>query len=148
MAFQLIKSVVDNQDYRGHAEKCTYTFTVPLPDQLGAGWTAEQLLNAHLPELTSQGSILLEWRLYEDKLSGTWTTDYKVEIVASASPLWWNLIIIGVLAAIFIIGVAWTIQNVEDIVKYSPGAGISIGIGMIAIAGVLLLALLTRQRRE
>ncbi len=147
MAFQLIKEEFHNQDYRGHAEKCTYTFTVNLPDQLGASWTAERHLNATITELQTQGSRLLEYRLWEDKLSGTWTTDYKCEIVASASPLWWNLIIIGVIGLLSLAVTAWAIQGVSDIVEYGgPAAvigGTAILIGILVVAGIYLM-----KRRE
>ena len=141
MAYQLIREEKMNQDFRGHAERCVYTFTVNLPDQLGASWRAEDLVNAHLTELQAQGSLLLELRLYENK-SGTFTTDYMVELIASASPLWWNAIILGVLAVLAIIFVFFTVKQVDDIVQYSPGAATAIGIGTTAIAiliGIVLL---------
>lgn len=141
MGFQLIDQGKFNQDYRGQAEKCVYTFKVLLPDQFGASWTAQQMLNGHITELQAQGSQLLEYKLYEDK-SGVFTTEYKVEMIASASPLWWNIIIIGVLALVSIIFISWTIQNVEDIADYSPGAVIAPSIAIVAVAvlaGVLLL---------
>jgi hypothetical protein len=150
MSCQLVKNEKYNQDYRGHAEKCTWTFTVNLPDQLGAGWTAERLAQAHITELHDQGSIILEFRLYEDKTSGTFTTDYRVEVVASASPLWWNLIILGVIGAIIVIGVAWTIQNIEDIAEYAPGAAtaLSVGLMLIPIAAVVLGVMARPKRRK
>jgi hypothetical protein len=141
MAYQLIKEVKANQEFNGHAERCVYTFRVNLPDQMGANWRAEDLVNAHVNELQAQGSLLLELRVYEDK-SGTFTTDYMVELVASASPLWWNAIILGVLAVLAIIFVFFTVKQVDDIAQYSPGAATAIGIGAIAIAvlfGIVLL---------
>jgi len=147
MAFQLIKEERVNQDYQGHAEACLYTFTVNLPDQMGASWSAEQHMNATITELQQQGSRLLEYRLWEDKLSGTFTTDYQCEIVASASPLWWNLIILGVIGLLTLLVTAWAISSVRDIAEYNPGAAIGISIGMIAIAAVLLVALISTRRR-
>ncbi len=141
MAYALIASEKMNQDYRGHAEKCTYTFDVLLPDQLGASWTARKMLEGHITELQTQGSILLEYKLYEDKLSGTFTTSYKVEIIASASPLWWNIIIVGVLALLSIIFISWAIQNVEDIAEYAPGAIVAPSIAVIAVAAVAAILL-------
>lgn len=146
MSFQLIANERFNQDFRGHAEKCVYTFTVNLPDQLGAGWTARQSLEAHIAELQNQGSILLEYRLYEDKLSGTFSTDYKVELVASASPLWWNLIIIGVLASLSLFAIAWSIQSIKDIAQYSPGLAAGISLGVVAVS-ILIGAWLFREFR-
>lgn len=139
MAFELIKEEFHNQDYRGHAEACVYTFTVNLPDQLGASWSAQQHINATITELQQQGALLLEYRLWEDKLSGTFTTDYKCEIIASASPLFWSIVIVAVLAAIIIGVTAWAIQGVSDIVEYG-GAGVSIGFGAVGLA-LLVFAL-------
>lgn len=142
MSYQLIKETKLNQDFRGHAERCVYTFSVDLPDQMGARWRAEDLVNAHITELQTQGSILLELRLYEDK-SPTWSTDYMVEVIASASPLFWQIIAIGVLTALSIIFIYLTVRQVEEIVEYSPGAAAAIGIGAgaVALAVVALIAL-------
>ena len=148
MAFQLVKGEKVNQDYRGPAEACLYTFTVNLPDQLGSRWSAEQHLNATMTELLQHGSVLLEYRLWEDKLSGIFTTDYKCEIVASASPLWWNLIILGVIGLLALLVTTWAISKVGDIAEYSPGAATGISIGMIAIAAVILAGLVLTRRRE
>lgn len=140
MAYRLVNEVKMNQDFRGHAERCVYTFQVNLPDQMGARWRADDLVNAHLTELQAQGSLLLELRLYEDA-SGTFTTNYMVELIASASPLWWNAIILGVLAVLAIIFVFFTVKQVDDIVQYSPGAAtaIGLGVGAVAILGIILV---------
>jgi hypothetical protein len=98
-------------------------------------------VNAHLTELQAQGSLLLELRLYEDA-SGTFTTNYMVELIASASPLWWNAIILGVLAVLAIIFVFFTVKQVDDIVQYSPGAATAIGLGVGAIAVLAIILLL------
>lgn len=145
MAFQLIDHQKLNQDYRGHAEKCTYRFTVWLPDQFGAAWTARKMLDGHVSELQSQGSRLLEFKLWEDKLSGTFTTEYKVEITASASPLWWNVIIIGVLAILSILFVSWIIDDVADIAEYAPGA-VTAGAWALAALAVLGIAVVLKRR--
>ncbi len=146
MAFEVIAQEKLNQWYRGHAERCVYTFTVNLPDQLGASWQAKQHIEATITELQAQGALLLEYTLYEDKQSGTWTTDYKCDMVTSASPLWWNIIIVGVLALLSLIAVSYTITKVEDIVEYSPGTVIagSVAVGLAALAAIILLA---RARR-
>lgn len=144
MAFQLIDQQKFNQDYRGHAEKCVYTFSVWLPDQIGASWTANQMLEGHIEELQTQGSILLEYKLFEDK-APTFTTDYKVEIIASASPLWWNLIIIGVLGLLSILFVSWSINNVSDVFEYAPGAVMTWGIAAVVLGVVGGIYLLKRR---
>lgn len=145
MSYRLIDEKKLNQDYRGHAERCIYTFSVPLPDQLGAKWTAQQMIDAHIEELWQQGSLLLEYKLYEDA-SPTFTTNYKVDMIASASPLWWNLIIIGVLAILAIAFISWAINGVADIAEYSPGAAIGISVGVIALAAVAGIYLLQRGK--
>lgn len=143
MSYQLVSDQRFNQEFKGHAESCLYEFTVNLPDQLGARWTAEQFVQAHVDQLQGQNSILLELRLWEDKMSGTFTTDYRVEIVASASPLWWNLIILGVLAVIAIIATAWIIREVKDIAQYSPAAAAAISWGIFVVLGVAAAAVLS-----
>jgi len=129
-----------NQGFRGHAEKCVYTFSIPLPDQMGAGWIAQRAVSAHNQALADAGSILLELRVWEDT-SPTWQTDYKVEVVASASPLFWNLIIVGVLVVLAIAGVAFTLVKVEDIAQYAPGviAWGSAGVIALALLGIALV---------
>lgn len=146
MAFVLIHEEKLNQGFHGHAESCLYEFTINLPDQFGASWTAKEHVQAHINELSGEGSILLEYRLWEDKLSGTWTTKYQCEIVASASPLWWNLIIFGVIAIMALIAVNFVIKNVKDIAQYAPGA-IAWGAGAI-IAVAAAVAVLALRRRS
>lgn len=146
MAFQLIDQAKLNQDFRGHAEKAVYTFNVLGPDQLGSSWTARQMLEGHINELQAQGSLLLEYKLWEDKQSGTFTTEYRVEMIASASPLWWNIIIIGVLAVLSILFISWTLQNVEDIAEYG-GGGLVLGLSAIGL-GLLGLGIYAVVKRR
>lgn len=146
MAFQLVKEDFLNQDYRGHAESCTYTFTVELPDQIGARWTANQHMQAHIDELANQGSVLLEYRLWEDK-SPTFHTDYKCEIVASASPLFWMIVVVAVLAIIALLVTNLVIQGVKDIFKYA-GPGLGIGLGALGIAALVFVGVLLFRGRK
>lgn len=149
MAYELILNEKFNQGYRGHAERCAYTFSL-TPEQVpGTRWTAQKVIDAHNEELAKQGSKILELRMWEDT-SPMWHTDYKVEIVATASPLWWNIIIVGVLAILVIIAIYFVIQKVDDITEYigekAPAAIPFIalaGLGVVVIAGILLL-----RRRE
>ena len=129
-----------NQTFQGHAEKCTYAFNLG-PEQIpGTGWAAQQVVDSHVNELAKENSQLLELRMWEDT-SPTWTTDYLVEVVATASPLWWNIIIAGVLILLIGVAIYFTIKNVEDIVEYvgekAPGA-----IPLMAIAGIGIVALI------
>ena len=149
MAYELIVSEKFNQDYRGHAERCTYTFSL-TPEQIpGTSWAAQKVVDAHNEELEKQGSKILELRMWEDT-SPMWTTDYKVEVVATASPLWWNLIIVGVLAILVIIAIYFVIQKVDDIVEYL-GEKAPIAIPLMAIAGIgalVLIGILLVRRGE
>jgi hypothetical protein len=136
MSWELIVNEKYNQDFRGHAERCTYTFSL-TPEQVpGTHWSAMQVVAAHNEELASQGSDLLELKMWEDT-SPTWTTDYLVEVVATASPLWWNLIIIGVLAILVVIAIYFVIQKVDDIAHYL-GATAPITLPLLALGGVAL----------
>ena len=131
-----------NQEYRGPAEKCTYTFSL-WPDQIpGTGWVAQQIINAHSKELEEQGSALLELKVWEDT-EPFWTTDYRVEVIASASPLWWNIIIAGALILLIGLIIYFIIEKVEDIFEYigdnAPGAipwMIVAGVGIVALIGI------------
>lgn len=145
MAYQLVASKKFNQDYEGKAETCLYSFTVPLPDQLGAKWAAEQAIQAHVAELAKQNSFLLEYKLWEDKMSGTLTTDYQVEVTASSSPLYWNLIILGVLALLALIVIGWTIYSIKEIARYTPQAIPWLTVGAIAILTILGIYLVRRE---
>lgn len=144
VAFELIISKRMNQAYRGPAEFCAYEFSL-WPEQIpGTGWAAQQIVDANLNALAEQGSQLLELRMWEDT-APTWTTDYKVEIVATASPLWWNLIIVGVFALLLIAGVAYTITKVEQIARYSPISVPLMALAAIAVATVAGVYLIKRR---
>ena len=138
--YNLVYKRILNQGYRGHAEQCSYTFTVNKPDQLGAYWTAKEHLDAHIQELQEEGSIILEYYLWEDR-TPTWETNYYCRIVASASPLPWGLIILAVLRIIIpLLIFVWIINEVKEIVEYAPGlvGAISwVAVATIAVATVL-----------
>jgi hypothetical protein len=140
MAFQLIRDVKLNQDFRGHAELCEHTFTINWPDQLGASWFAQNHVNAMVEELSNQGSILLEYRLWEDKMSGTWTTDYKCQVTASASPLFWQAIIFAVFILLSLAAVAYIITKIEDITSYFPKPALALfPVALLLFGGALLI---------
>jgi hypothetical protein len=140
--YELVKETKMNQDYNGHAESCIYEFTVALPDQLGSRWSAEMSLNSHISALRDAGSILLEYRLWEDK-APLFETQYRCQIVASASPLFWNVIIIGAIVIIGLFLISWTIKSVSDIARYAPGSiktlAISGAVIAVAVVAVVLL---------
>lgn len=148
MAWEKIISQKMNQDYEGHAEMCTFTFKL-APEQIPGGeWALQRVLASFTESLATEDSLLLEVRVWEDT-EPTWWTDYYVEIVATASPLWWNVIIAGALLVLIGIAIWFSIKEVEDIVKYigekAPGA-----LPLMAIAGVGLvgLAILVIARRK
>jgi len=132
MSWEMIVNRKMNQAYRGPAELCAYQFSL-WPEQIpGTTWTAQQIVNAHNSALQDEGSILLELRMWEDK-EPTWTTDYYVEVVASASPLAWGLIIAAVFVLLLIAGVSFILVKVENISEYSPAA-----IPLMSIAAIAL----------
>ena len=137
-----------NQDYKGHAEKCTYTFSLGPEQFPGMRWARDQVINSHVSKLAEENSLLLELRVWEDT-EPTWKTNYQVEVVATASPLWWNLIIGGVLLLLIGIAIYFTIEKTEDIAEYigekAPGA---IPIMMIAGIGVIVLIGITLWKRK
>jgi len=143
MSYNLVYSKLLNQNYTGHAEQCNYTFTVNKPDQLGAYWTARESLEAHIAELQEQGSIILEYELWEDK-APTWSTDYYCIIVASASPLFWSLLILGALALIFgLLVVIPVIKMIKEITEYvGPVAATAVSFAIVGIIGITLIGMI------
>jgi len=100
--------------FQGDAETCVFEFTL-TPEQIpGTRWIGERIVNSFVSELEKDGSRLLELRVYEDA-TPTWWTKYRVEVTATASPLAWNVIIIGVLAILFIGAIYFTIKLVDDV---------------------------------
>ncbi len=145
MAWEKIIDRKLNQDFVGHAEKATYTFRL-TPEQVpGTQWALHKVIDSHIESLAAENSLLLELRVWEDT-EPTWWTDYYVEVIATASPLFWNVIIAGVLFLLLAIAIWFTIKEVEDIVEYigekAPGTlpllAIA-GIGAIALAGIYLV---------
>ena len=145
MAWNLIVDQKMNQGYQGHAESCDWKFMVPLPDQVGAQWIADRIVNAHVEELAEQNAKLLELRVWEDT-SPTWNTEYYVQTVSTASPLYWSVIIVGVLVILALAGASYILLKIEDIVKYIgekspmtlPLMAIA-AIGAITVAGIYLV---------
>ena len=149
MAWELIVNEKMNQEFKGHAEMCTYTFSLGPEQVPGMRWAAQQVTNAHVAELQKENSTILELRVWEDA-SPTWQTDYYVEIVASASPLWWNIIIAGALILLIGLAILFTIIEVKDIVEYigehAPG---SIPLMFIAVIGAtVLIGVILLSRRS
>ena len=142
MAYKLIVDQAGVLGYVGKAERCTFEFST-LPEQIpGESWLAQQIVNRGIAELQAQGSSLLWIKLWRDT-APTWQTDYRVEVTATASPLWWTAIILGVLAVLALI-ISWRIvETVTDIDWGKAALPIAIGgisLALLAIIGIILLA--------
>jgi len=106
--------------FKGDAETCTFEFKL-TPEQIpGTEWLGQRIVDSFVSELEKDGSRLLELRVYHDT-TPTWWTNYRVEVTATASPLAWNLIIIGVLAILFIVAIVFAIKAVESLIYQRKG---------------------------
>ena len=171
MAFEYVPelSAVFPSSYTGPKTFFTYTFTINLPDQLAAGWVAERHTNAVAAKLSENGSELLSVKIYQDKLSGTWTTDYKAEVLASgyglaqgetppvqgladgeiagstsAWPLWAVMVvIIGVMSLLGVLIVAWALNSIKHIAEAAGPIGM-VALAVVACAAVYLVVKMTQ----
>jgi len=149
--YQLIIDTKENQSYSGKAEACTYNFSVSLPDQLGAKWTAQQAIDAHRQELQREGHKLLELKVWEDR-SPTWQTNYIVKVVATASPgIPWLFLLKAVLLLLALLAAVIIIVKIEAIIKYIGDKlpedwDWMIIVAIIAVIGVTAYALIPRRR--
>ena len=106
--------------FEGNAEVCTFEFKL-TPEQIpGTEWLGQRIVDSFVSKLEKEGSRLLELRVYRDT-TPTWWTNYHVEVTATASPLAWNLIIIGVLAVLFVVAIVFAIKAVESLVYHRKG---------------------------
>lgn len=106
--------------FDGDAEVCTFEFKL-TPEQIPlTEWLAQRIVDTFVNELEKEGSRLLELKVYEDT-TPTWWTNYRVEVTATASPLAWNLIIIGVLAILFVVAIVFAIKAVKSLVYHRKG---------------------------
>ena len=103
--------------FEGDAETCIFEFQL-TPEQIpGTEWLGQRIVDSFASELEKEGSRLLELRAYRDTTPTFWT-NYRVEVTATASPLAWNLIIIGVLAVLFVVAIVFAIKAVESLVYH------------------------------
>ncbi len=123
------------------AETCTFTFSLG-PDQIpGQGALADHMVQANIEELEKQGSQPLRLRVWEDK-SPTFTTNYKVEVTATASPLVWAVVILGLLV---ILAIAYITYKIVSVIKstWNPATGGILGTFnttmMWAVAGIAII---------
>jgi hypothetical protein len=147
MAWELIVNEKTNQDFRGHAEKCGYSFSLGPEQVPGTRWAAQQVLNSHVQALADQNSILLELRMWEDT-SPTWETKYYAEVVASASPLIWGVIIGGALLLMIGFAILFAIEHIDDIAEYIGNKASGL-ITWVAVGGfgLLLIGIMMSGRK-
>ena len=106
--------------FEGDAETCTFEFQL-TPEQIpGTEWLGQRIVDSFVSKLEEEGSRLLELRVYRDTTPTFWT-NYRVEVTATASPLVWNLIIIGVLAILFVVAIIFAIKAVESLIYHRKG---------------------------
>ncbi len=106
--------------FEGDAETCIFEFKL-TPEQIpGTEWLGQRIVDSFASELEKEGARLLELRVYRDT-TPTWWTNYRVEVTATASPLAWNLIIIGVLAVLFVVAIIFAIKAVESLIYHRKG---------------------------
>ena len=106
--------------FEGNAETCIFEFKL-TPEQVpGTEWVGQRIVDSFVSELEKEGSRLLELKVYRDTTPTFWT-NYRVEVTATASPLAWNLIIIGVLAVLFVIAIVFAIKAVESLIYHRKG---------------------------
>ncbi|KKN34651.1 hypothetical protein LCGC14_0791670 [marine sediment metagenome] len=100
--------------FEGDAEICTFEFKL-TPEQIPVySWLGERIIDSFVGELEKDGSRLLELNVYEDTTPTFWT-NYRVEVTATASPLLWTAIILGVLAILFVIAVIFAIKTIDKV---------------------------------
>lgn len=106
--------------FEGDAEVCIFEFKL-TPEQIpGTEWLGQRIVDSFVSELEKEGSRLLELKVYRDTTPTFWT-NYRVEVTATASPLVWNLIIIGVLAILFVVAIIFAIKAVESLIYHRKG---------------------------
>lgn len=148
MAYTLVKTQAGMAGYVGKAERCVFEFSTP-PEQIpGEAWLANQIMDRGIAELRTQSSKLLWIKVWRDT-APIWQTNYRVEITATSSPLWWNLIIIGILVIVALV-ISWQIISVvKDIDWGKVPTPISWGIfAVIAVVGIILLTRGKEKRGE
>jgi len=145
MSFRLISDQTPPVNYVGKAERATYTFRT-MPEQIpGEQWLADQIIQRNREELEQQGCQLLRIRVWRD-VSPTWHTDYRVEVTATSSPVFWTPVILGVLVVLALV-ISWKLlEVVEDIDWGKIPTPIAWSMPILAIAGVLLGVILLRRK--
>ena len=121
------------ETYEGHAETCEWEFHVWGPDQFQHdAIVRDRIIDAHITELQQDGSELLDLTVWEDS-SPTWQTNFYVRTSATASPLFWTPIIIGILVIIALIVIYRVVHKVTE---YDWPSGVTEAIQWVAIATI------------
>ncbi|MBA7675317.1 hypothetical protein ES703_83547 [subsurface metagenome] len=105
--------------FQGDAEVCTFEFKLTGGEWIEE-WLGEKIVNNFVNKLEEEGSRLLELKVSKDTTPLFWT-NYRVEVTATASPLAWNPIIIGVLAVLFVVAIVFAIKAVESLIYHRKG---------------------------
>ena len=156
------------ETYVGEASQCTYEFNIPMAQMPGMDWISKKILDAHEEEVEEQGSRMLHIKVSE-RDQGLTSKDYLVVATATVpketagqeyttqgivslrrvtpqlAPAIWAAIILGVLAVIFIFGVAYTIKETRTFLwgeDGEPAAGWGETVGILLIMG-LMMAMVT-----
>jgi hypothetical protein len=147
MAFELFRDQVQplSSTYNGKWEKCTFEFTT-MPEQIpGEGWLADNLVQKTIEELTTQGCRLLHIKIYRDT-APMLTTKYRVEIWTTASPIFWGILIIGILAVLALVLTWKIIEEIKGTNWGSIPASITWGLPILA-GGVLFLVIYKQMKK-
>ena len=135
-----------SQTFQGKAERGTYEFRT-LPEQIpGERWLADQIIQRNSDEIAKQGCHLLHIKVWRD-VGPTFYTDYRVEVISTASPVFWTPIILGVLAIMALV-ISWKLIEVVKDIDWGkiPGA-VSWSMPIVAGTGLLIAILLLRKFR-
>lgn len=141
MAYEKIIDQAGIASYVGKAERCVFEFRTPPEWVPGENWLANNIINKGIAELQNQGSKLLWIKVWRD-IKPLWHTDYRVEVTATASPLWWTAIIIGILVIAALV-VSWQIISVIEDIDWGeagvPVTAMSGAVIALVIGGIILI---------
>jgi len=156
------------ETYVGEASQCTYEFNIPMAQMPGMDWISGQVIDEHEEEAKKHGSQMLHLKVSE-RDHGLTSKDYLVVATATVpeetagqeystqgivslrrvTPMFaqviWAAIILGVLAIIFIFGVAYTIKETRAFLwgeEGQPPAQWGETVGVLLIMG-LMMAMVT-----
>ena len=107
--------------YSGKAEKCEFGVTVmtsPLD-----GWMADRFALALVEKTAEHGGRMLTLKVWQEvtippdvgEFGPIPYTTIRGEAIATASPLWWNAIILGALAVVGLLLIAFTTLKVTEL---------------------------------